>query len=58
MTTYDLNRLWLTIASENAEMALRQTDASRVFANIAANSDFSAPLSHHANAKSHIVEAA
>ena len=58
MTSYDLNRLWLTIASEESLKALRQTDPDRTPDLLPAVSDFSAPVSHRTNARADIAEAA
>lgn len=58
MTTYDLNRLWLTIASDDSLTALRQTDPERNIERYAFQSDFSAPASYRVNARADIAEAA
>lgn len=56
MATYDLNRLWLTVASADPIDAFRQTDPNRITQGLSIKSDFSAPISFRTNARADIPE--
>ena len=56
MTTYDLNRLWLSVAGEESLEALRMTNPETSTEELRVMSDFWAPSRWRANEKVRIAE--
>ena len=56
MATYDLNRLWLTVAGEGSLEALRKTNPETSTEELRVMSDFWAPTRRHPIDRTRIAE--
>ena len=56
MATYDLNRLWLSVAGDESLEALRMTNPETSTEELRVMSDFWAPKRWRANEKARIAE--